>query len=709
MILYDHAFFMLCLLEGVKGNMYFCTDNFNLLTNMEKTHFREQNVYRFKRFVRKTYSAFNSMHRVVNIGVVTGCALTFLPVSNASAQSTSNNEQQQKVMEKELDEVMVTASRVEMPINQTAKLVTVITKEQIEQAPVRSIQDLLVYAANIDVIQRGGHGVQADISIRGGSFDQNTILLNGVNLSNAQTGHYSLDLPINLSDIERIEIIHGPSALIYGIGAFSGGINIITRNNVDYKAYANVEAGMHKLRGIEVRGTAKTGIATNSLSVGYNSSDGYIANSDYDIYNVLWQTRLRFGKTSKLDLQLGYNDKAYGANTFYSPVYPNQYDHTTTYMSSLKGEFGSTFKIVPIIYWNRHHDDYELIKNDSYGRNYHRNDTYGGNLILSYKSQLGITTMGNELRREEIMSSNIGKPMVEPHRRYTKYDSRTNTSISLEHTVNLEKLVVSAGVLMNHNSLLDGKYKFYPSVSVTYKPVDKINILSSWSKSTRMPTFTDLYYKAPTHIGKNDLKPEKSEAFEVNLKYKTTYFSAYITGFMLWGRDIIDWVKETPQDEAYTAWNMSKIDTKGIEIGTTVCIGELLPLLGEYSSLSLDYAQMHQDSDTKDMISMYSLNYLRDKFTIKFNHQIYKGLSAAWFFRFQKRMGVYEHYDRQTEKKTIKQYPSFSTLDLKLNYKYEDANIYLGLNNLYDTHYFDRGNIPQPGFWLMGGINYTFR
>ena len=196
---------------------------------MKQKHFRKESAYRFKRFIRKAYSAFNSMHRLVNIGVVSGCALAFLPMGTISAQKSADNEQQQKVMEKELDEVMVTASRVETPINQVAKLVTVITKQEIEQAPVQSIQDLLVYAANIDVIQRGGHGVQADISIRGGSFDQNAILLNGVNLSNAHTGHHNFNIPINLSDIERIEIIHGSSALIYGSSAFSGGINIITK------------------------------------------------------------------------------------------------------------------------------------------------------------------------------------------------------------------------------------------------------------------------------------------------------------------------------------------------------------------------------------------------------------------------------------------------------------------------------------------------
>lgn len=675
---------------------------------MNQKHFEVQRAYRFRRFARKSYSAFNSMHRVVNIGVVRGCAIAFLSISTIAAQQPTNGENQQKVMEKELDEVMVTASRVETPINQVAKLVTVITKEQIAQAPVQSIQDLLVYAANIDVVQRGGHGIQADISIRGGSFDQNAVLLNGVNLSNPHTGHYSFDIPINLSDIERIEIIHGPSALVYGSSAFSGGINIITKKDADYKGYANVGAGMHRLREVDVRGTTQTGIARSSLSVGYNSSAGYIANSDYDIYNVLWQTRLRLKDESKIDFQLGYNDKKYGANTFYSAVYPNQYEHTSTYMGSVKGQFGSRLKIVPIVYWNRHHDQFDLIKDNDYGRNYHRNDTYGSNLIFSYQSKLGNTSLGGELRREEIMSSNLGLPMVEPHRKYKKYDDRTNTSVSLEHIYNIEKIVLSAGVLMNHNTLLNGRYRFYPAVSATYRPADKINISSSWSKSMRMPTFTDLYYKTLTHDTSNNLKPEKSESLELGAKYNSYFFSAYVTGFFLWGRDIIDWVKEKPTDEKWTSWNMSKIDTKGVEMGVKFRLGNLLPALGESSSLALDYARMNQSGNTKDLISIYSLNYLRDKFTAKFNHQIYEGFSAGWYFRFQKRMGTYEKYE-DLKKVGDEHYPAFSTLDLKMNYEYKDLLFNLSLNNLYDTHYFDRGNIPQAGFWLMGGVSYTFR
>ena len=675
---------------------------------MKQKQFYEQMSFRFKKFMRKGYAAFCSLHKEVSIGVVAGCVLTAMHVSTTEAQTTTRGQQPKEMLEEELDEVMVTASRLEMPVSQTAKLVTVITKEQIEQAPVRSIQDLLVHIASIDVLQRGGHGVQADISIRGGSHDQSAVLLNGVNLSNPHTGHYSFDIPINLSDIERIEIIHGPTALVYGASAFSGGINIITKKQVDNRLHAQVESGMHKLRSMEVRGALQAGVATSSVSVGHSASDGYIENSDYDLYNVLWQTRFRMAGESKLDLQLGYNDKKYGASTFYSPRYTNQYEQTSSYVGSLKGEFGTTLKIVPIIYWNRHHDQFDLIKGSDTGRNHHRNDTYGANLAFTYQWKLGNTTLGSELRKEDIMSTVLGKQMASPHRKYTRYDERTNTSIALEHTVNLNRVVASAGVLMNHNSLLDGEYKLYPSASIAYRPVDALKLSASWSKSTRMPTFTDLYYTTETHHSNEMLKPEKSEALDISLRYNDSYIRAYATGFLLWGRDMIDWVKENPEDTKWASWNLTEINTRGLEIGAALNTGRLLPALGEHSSLSIDYARMHQDCDTKNLISLYALNYLRDKFTSSFTHRIYKGLSASWFFRVQKRMGSYEKFEN-AQKTGDEPYPSFSTLDLRMAYQYQDITFRLNLNNLYDTRYFEIGNIPQPGFWLTGGISYTFR
>ncbi|RRD77376.1 TonB-dependent receptor plug domain-containing protein [Tannerella forsythia] len=669
-----------------------------------KKRLNDQQAFRFRRFVRRAYSAFNSMHKVVNIGVLTSSMLAFAHLSPVSAQQGAGTVAD-KMPEEELDEVTVTAARVETPLAQSARLVTVIMRAQIEQAPVQSLQELLAYAAHIDVIQRGGHGVQADISIRGGSADQTAILLNGINLTNPHTGHYNLDLPVNLSDIERIEIIHGPSALIYGSGAFSGGINIITKKEIDARVYANAEAGMHNLWRGDVRGASEIGRTRNSLSAGYQSSDGYIPHSDYRMYNLLWQTRWKARENAYLDMQLGYNNKHYGANTFYSAKFPNQYERTSAYMATLKGAFGQTLRVIPILYWSRHYDQFDLIKDTPKGRNFHRGDTYGANLIFQYISRIGTTTLGGEVRREDIVSSKLGKPRAHPEGDYTKYDDRTTSSVTLEHTYATSRFSLSAGALVNYNTLTDA-IRFYPSVSAAYRPAEGLKIATTWSQSIRMPTFTDLYYTQETHHANEHLKPERSESVDLGVTYDRPLVSAYVKGFLMWGRDMIDWVR-TSGDAKWASWNLTEVDKQGVEIGATLRPGQQWPTLG-HSELSISYARMNQTADSKGLESKYLLNYLRDKLTVQLRHPVYRNFSAAWHFRLQKRMGNYRRFEGGTDA-GLHPYPAFSVLDLKLNYKLRNVDLHVNLNNLYDTQYYDVGNVPQAGFWLMGGVTYRLK
>ncbi len=675
---------------------------------MNQKRFSESKAFRFKRFGHKAYSAFNSMHKVVNIGVITGCMLIFANTGEASAQVARVSEETEKIAEKELNEVTVTASRIEVPIEQAAKLITVISREDIQRAPVQSIQDLLNYAAGIDVLQRGGHGVQADITIRGGSFDQTAILLNGVNVSNPQTGHYSFDLPINLNDIERIEIIHGPSSIIYGASAFSGGINIVTKKNPTHKAYGKVQVGGHGLFGVEANGVLKSGTSTNQLSVGYNTADGYTPNSDYDILNLLWQTRMYVEDNSKVDIQLGYNEKQYGANTFYSAAYPNQYDKTNSYLASIRGETGSKLKFIPQVYWNRHHDTFQLIRGDEseVPYNHHRTDVYGANLNLQYTSQLGITSFGAEFRNEGIVSSVLGKEMDKPDGKYTKSDDRTNISYALEHNILFDKFSLSVGVLANYNTALRGNYKFYPNINTSYQLLDELKVYGSWAKATRMPTFTDLYYTTKTHAGNTDLNPENSEAFELGFKYSKPFIKAYITGYLMEGKDLIDWIKENPDDK-WESRNLTRIDRKGLEVGSTIFFKEFIPQLGN-TTLQLAYTRQHQKKNSGDLISNFSLNYLRDKFTAQISHPIYKDISASWNFRWQKRMGNYLKYE-DLKPTTQVPYADFSILDARINWKINDFLINLSVNNIFDKQYYDLGNVPQSGFWMMTGISYTLK
>lgn len=678
----------------------------------ENQNFNVKKAFRFKRFVKQSYSVFNSLNKTVSIGVVAATVLIFAH-STPSAAQTQAADHRTALMEKELDEVMVTASLSELPMEQIAKPVAIITREQIEQAPVRSIEDLLIYVAGVNVAQRGGHGVQADISLRGGSADQTAILLNGINLTNAQTGHYSFDIPINLSDIERIEIIEGSSSLIYGASAFSGGINIITKKDAKSNAYLSLGAGMHNMYAAEGRAAVSKGIISSSLSFGYKTSGGYIANSDYDMYNALLQTNLQLNEANRINLQLGYNDKHYGANTFYSAKYPNQYERTDTYLGTLKGSFGkgenSALRVVPSLYWTRHHDQFDLIKNTPTGRNYHRNDTYGGGLNLRYTSKYGITTLGGELRRDEILSTNLGKTSNQHGAYYKKYDSRTNTSLAADHTLTLDKVNLSAGIMFNRSSH-ESDWYYLPSFSVSYKASDNYKIYASWSKAMREPTFTDLYYSTVTHSGNDLLKTERSENVEVGMNYRNHFMSAYATGYMAWGKNMIDWIRPL----GTTVWesnNLTRVDNIGLELGVKFQLYGLWNALGEKSTFSIDYVRMHQRKNAvkESFESKYALNYLRDKVTVNFSHQIIENLTMNWYWRFQTKEGQYQKYDIAIKDYVgMRNYPSYAIFDVKVNYRIKNFEVNMSANNILDKKYFDIDGIAQPGFWLMGGISYRF-
>jgi len=160
----------------------------------QKSLLQSKNCLIFKRWGRKTYSLFSILHQVVKISVLSVSYFLAVPVlSVAMEQDTTEIK-----MEFNLDEVEVTASRAPVIYSQVARVLSVIDSREIERAPVQSLQDLLEYVAGVDIRQRGAEGVQADISIRGGSFDQTMILLNGINITDPQTGHHTLNLPVSL-------------------------------------------------------------------------------------------------------------------------------------------------------------------------------------------------------------------------------------------------------------------------------------------------------------------------------------------------------------------------------------------------------------------------------------------------------------------------------------------------------------------------------
>ena len=197
---------------------------------MYKTVFNKRERFVFTHFGRKGYSLFSCLGREVLIGTLSVATLTY---AKADGISTDLDKVDSVAVANEkdvlLDEVDVTASRAPLAGGQAARIVQVLDRAAIAAAPAQSVNDLLKYIAGVDVRQRLPMGAQTDVSVRGGTSEHIVILLNGINICDPQSGHNAFDLPVDLSEIERIEILGGPAGRVYGVSSLVGAINIITQ------------------------------------------------------------------------------------------------------------------------------------------------------------------------------------------------------------------------------------------------------------------------------------------------------------------------------------------------------------------------------------------------------------------------------------------------------------------------------------------------
>ena len=174
----------------------------------------------------------------------------------------------------QLEGVVVTASRIPTFLGQSARIITVLDSLAISAIPATTVNDLLKYAVGVDVRQRGAEGMQTDISIRGGTCEQIAVLLDGVSISDPQTGHNSADFPVPVSQIERIEILEGPAARTYGTSSLLGAINVVTKKPSRTGIEARLEGGSHGLASASVAFGKAGKRVDNSISAAYSRSDG---------------------------------------------------------------------------------------------------------------------------------------------------------------------------------------------------------------------------------------------------------------------------------------------------------------------------------------------------------------------------------------------------------------------------------------------------
>lgn len=245
---------------------------------MYKTIFNKRSSFKFKHFSNKGYALFSCLGREVIIGTLSIATLTYAKAEGVSVDVDKVTSDSAISYRETLDEVSVTGTRAPLTRSQQARMVTVLSREDIQAASVQSVNDLLKYAVGVDVRQRGPIGAQTDVSVRGGNHEQITVLLNGINLCDPQTGHNAFDYPVDISDIERIEVLEGPAARVYGTSSLLGAINIVTKTPQRTGLNAHVEGGSFGYLSVGAGGSYVCGPWSSRLSGSYTRSDGYTRN-----------------------------------------------------------------------------------------------------------------------------------------------------------------------------------------------------------------------------------------------------------------------------------------------------------------------------------------------------------------------------------------------------------------------------------------------
>jgi len=549
----------------------------------------------------------------------------------------------------DLGTIVVTGTRFHSTLASQTQRVTIIDREEIESLPAKSVPELLSYVSGVDVVDKSGFGIQGDIGIRGATFQETQILIDGIRVNDSQTAHHNMDLPISFEDIERIEILHGGGSSVYGPDGMGGVVNIITKREQRDRLESHFLFGGNRTKGLGLRYSKAFGNLIQAVSLEKRDSDGFRYDTDYD-QMVLSSHSHWIIPSGDIRLLLGYMDKEFGAFDFYTPgsnLPSREWTETKFFASSANLSIGK-YIFSPKVFFRRHNDDFVLDKGDpDFYRNKHIKESIGteisGEIPLK---EWGRIILGGELAGESIDSSNLGVHNRLRHALFSEY------RYEIFNRVNLD-----VGGRYDYS---DWGNVYSPRIGGAFYPFSKWKVYTNYSKTFRQPSFTELYYESPVNIGDEDLIPERDNSYEVGLAFLSgRYFTIQCSVFQRQAKNLIDWGKEREDDNKWQVMNIGKARFNGIDINGLVESGDW--------SCRLGYSQI--DSNTEEeYISKYGFKHLLHKGVLNLGGPFLFGIRQNW-------QGVYR--EREGEEGCL----LFST---RLSHRIDNFHLQLDFKNIFN-------------------------
>lgn len=578
-----------------------------------------------------------------------------------------------------LPPITVTALRYPVEFSSTPYPIDVAQVDfYVEKLGARTIDEVLTYGSTIHIQPRSAFGVQSDVSIRGSLFSQQVVLLNGMRANDPQTAHHTMDIPIPIEQIERIEVVKGPLSVLYGADASGGVVNIVTKVPTEDEAILRVRGGQHTLREASALYTTVNEHWKSSIVLSHRQADGYRRGTEFQVTSLsgVTNTETPLGIAT---VTLGTVMKNFGAENFYGPAPSKEKTQTTSFQTVLVNEtMGIRWE--PKLSYRRHDDWFQYDRRilDRY-INTHTTHLVSAELqgSVAWDEHTSLT-FGCEGTIDKIVSSNLG--------------NHTRRSIGIFAVTSIpvgERVKFSGGGRIDGHSAY--ATQFSPAASVSYDLTQHLRLFGNIGTSFRAPSYTELYYTSPSRRGNAQLQPERGWSYECGLWYTGSPNSVFtVSVFERRQSNLIDYVKFSATDVAYQAVNFTRAQTRGFEAQyqwqRTVHVGVT----------HWHIAYMYLESSINRggaLTSLYTLIHPRHQVTAVLILALPHGIDVAL-------SGVQRIRDNA---------PSVTLLNCTVNVTHAPLTFSVQGTNLLNKPYEEIPGVQLPGRWIVASVEARFR
>ena len=549
-----------------------------------------------------------------------------------------------------------------------------------ESLAAESPQDFLRGDSSVFLEERGAGGGQADLVLRGGSFEQTLVLLNGFRINDAQTSHHNLDLPVPPEAMDSIQVLEGAGSTLHGVDALSGVVDFLTAAPDHDSIFLRGGEGSFESNEETLLAGATRGRWSGRVTAERNFSTGFMADRDYrneDSSAESWMGS-RLGVT---DLMFAGSDRSFGANQFYGD-YPS-WERTKGWFGSARQELGSRTQAA--FAYRRHTDEFVLFRDDpAIYENNHIDGSWQGSLRRTENLPAGtLLLMGLQVDGDSIHSNNLGLHARKRGAGYVDVDLRPAK----------KRWSLSAGA---REEIFSGGAKavFSPELAGSFRVAGSLKLRATGGFGFRIPTYTDLYYSDPSTLGNANLKPESAWTGDGGADWTpSTKIELSATGFYSQQHDTIDYVKSATVPNAnlpsgcpaniWCADNLNGLHFAGVETSFTWIPNRSQTVRIEWTALHGAQTALH--GLESEYVFNYPVENIHASWTWAMGHDIVLTNAVQIAQRYQQT--VYPVWNATLTRNAWKVRP------------------YLRLMNASNTGYQEIGGVNMPPRTIMGGLS----